>query len=99
MSAASRQVAPEVRCNLVTSLADLTSRWPNVLEPWTPQMYSPLQDIDPRVQRCALSTLNHLVLGGTLKAKGHVAKVALLLVADDQGEVWNDICFAMRPSL
>lgn len=34
----------------------------------------------------ALSSLTHLVLGGMVKAKGNVAKVAALLVDDEQGE-------------
>lgn len=33
----------------------------------------------------ALSSLTHLVLGGMVKAKGNVAKVAMLLVDDNQG--------------
>lgn len=70
----------------MTALADLASRWPNVLEPWTPHMYSPLTDADPAVKRCALTALTHLVLGGVVKAKGHVAKVALLLEDEDPGE-------------
>lgn len=27
---------------MVVALADLASRWPNVLEPWTAYMYDPL---------------------------------------------------------
>jgi hypothetical protein len=38
------------------------------------------------VKLSALSSLTHLVLGGMVKAKGNVAKVAMLLVDDDQGE-------------
>lgn len=33
----------------------------------------------------ALSSLTHLVLGGMVKAKGNVAKVAMLLVDDCEG--------------
>jgi hypothetical protein len=38
------------------------------------------------VKLSALSSLTHLVLGGMVKAKGNVAKVAMLLVDDDQGK-------------
>lgn len=42
-------------------------------------------DPEPSVKLAALSSLTHLVLGGMVKAKGNVAKVAMLLVDDDQG--------------
>jgi hypothetical protein len=38
------------------------------------------------VKLAALSSLTHLVLGGMVKAKGNVAKVAMLLVDDNQGD-------------
>jgi hypothetical protein len=37
-----RLVSAPVRVNMVVALADLASRWPNVLEPWTAYMYEPL---------------------------------------------------------
>jgi hypothetical protein len=42
-------------------------------------------DPEPSVKLAALSSLTHLVLGGMVKAKGNVAKVAMLLVDDSQG--------------
>lgn len=41
-----RQLSQGTRCNLVTALGDLAFRFPNVLEPWTAHMYSPLRDPD-----------------------------------------------------
>lgn len=35
-------VCGPVRVNMVVSLADLASRFPNVLEPWTAYLYEPL---------------------------------------------------------
>lgn len=82
-----RLVPPGVRCNLVIALGDLACRFPNIIEPWTASMYAPLADGEPAVRRCALGVLTHLVLGGMVKAKGQVAKVAMLLIDDDQGEM------------
>lgn len=48
-------------------------------------MYEPLSDPSPAVRSCCLSVLTHLVLGGRLKAKGSVAKVARLMVDGDAG--------------
>ncbi|GBF99009.1 hypothetical protein Rsub_11813 [Raphidocelis subcapitata] len=78
-----RRVPAAVRANIVTALGDLASRWPNALEPWTWAMYEPLSDPDPTVRSCCLSVLTHLVLGGRLKAKGSVAKVARLTADSD----------------
>ncbi|WIA21063.1 hypothetical protein OEZ85_005385 [Tetradesmus obliquus] len=69
---------------LPLALADLASRFPNVLEPWTSRIYETLEDPEPAVKLAALSSLTHLVLGGMVKAKGNVAKVAALLVDDEQ---------------
>ncbi|KAF6263275.1 non-SMC mitotic condensation complex subunit 1-domain-containing protein [Scenedesmus sp. NREL 46B-D3] len=69
---------------MVVALADLASRFPNVLEPWTGCIYKTLEDPEPAVKLAALSSLTHLVLGGMVKAKGNVAKVAALLVDDEQ---------------
>jgi len=35
-------VCGPVRVNMVVSLADLASRFPNVMEPWTAYLYEPL---------------------------------------------------------
>ncbi len=78
-------VPPAVRANLVIALADLACRWPNVLEPWTASLYAPLDDEDRSVKRTALAVISHLVLSDAVKAKGHVSKVAKLLVDADEG--------------
>ncbi len=41
-----RSVEPAVRSNLVIAIGDLAFRFPNLLEPWTPNMYLPLSDSD-----------------------------------------------------
>ena len=42
----SRAVPAQVRSNLVIAVGDLAFRYPNVLEPWTHNMYRPLSDPD-----------------------------------------------------
>lgn len=51
-------------------------------------MYEPLGDACPAVRSSSLSVLTHLVLGGRVKAKGSVAKVARLMVDDDAGALF-----------
>jgi hypothetical protein len=48
-------------------------------------MYEPLADPSTAVRSAALTALTHLVLGGRLKAKGSVARVARLMVDADEG--------------
>lgn len=48
-------------------------------------LLSSAADPEPSVKLAALSSLTHLVLGGMVKAKGNVAKVAMLLVDDNPG--------------
>ena len=48
-------------------------------------MFVPLSGPSPGVRSCCLGVLTHLVLGGRLKAKGSVAKVARLMVDEDAG--------------
>jgi hypothetical protein len=60
-------------------------------------MYEPLSDPCPEVRSCCLGVLTHLVLGGRLKAKGSVAKLARLLVDGDGGEgAWRGRFSRMR---
>lgn len=42
----SRMVEPCIRSNLVIAVGDLAFRFPNLLEPWTHNMYRPLSDPD-----------------------------------------------------
>jgi hypothetical protein len=51
-----------------------------------PHLAAAAADPEPTMKLAALSSLTHLVLGGMVKAKGNVAKVAALLVDDEQGE-------------
>lgn len=37
---------PAVRSNLVIAIGDLAFRFPNLLEPWTANIYKPLSDPD-----------------------------------------------------
>jgi condensin complex subunit 1 len=78
-----RLVPPAARCNLVVALSDLAGRYPNLLEPWSSSLFASLADGDGAVVRCALRALTHLALGGVVKPRGHVSRVAVLLVDDD----------------
>ncbi|XP_069038810.1 condensin complex subunit 1 [Lepisosteus oculatus] len=71
---------PSVRSNTIIALGDLTIRFPNLIEPWTPHLYARLSDQCPSVRLTALTVLTHLVLKDMVKVKGQVSEMALLLI-------------------
>uniref|UniRef100_A0A7N8Y9D8 Condensin complex subunit 1 n=1 Tax=Mastacembelus armatus TaxID=205130 RepID=A0A7N8Y9D8_9TELE len=75
-----RSALPVVRANALIALGDLTVRFPNILEPWTQNLYTRLSDEVPSVRQTAVTVLTQLVLKDVLKVKGQVSEVAVLLI-------------------
>ncbi|XP_061919776.1 condensin complex subunit 1 isoform X1 [Entelurus aequoreus] len=75
-----RSALPVVRANAIIALGDLTVRFPNILEPWTQNLYARLSDEVPSVRQTAVTVLTQLVLKDVLKVKGQVSEVAVLLI-------------------
>ncbi|KAI9999746.1 hypothetical protein NQD34_011589 [Periophthalmus magnuspinnatus] len=75
-----RSSLPVVRANAIIALGDLTVRFPNILEPWTQNLYARLGDEEPSVRQTAVTVLTQLVLKDVLKVKGQISEVALLLI-------------------
>ncbi|XP_051552822.1 condensin complex subunit 1-like [Myxocyprinus asiaticus] len=71
---------PIVRANTIIALGDLTVRFPNILEPWTPNLYARLSDVNASVRLTAITVLTQLVLKDVMKVKGQVSEVAVLLL-------------------
>ncbi|TSU88992.1 Condensin complex subunit 1 [Bagarius yarrelli] len=69
-----------VRANTIIALGDLTVRFPNILEPWTPNLYARLCDENASVRLTAITVLTQLVLKDVMKVKGQVSEVAALLL-------------------
>ncbi|XP_038567079.1 LOW QUALITY PROTEIN: condensin complex subunit 1 [Micropterus salmoides] len=78
-----RSAFPVVRANAIIALGDLTVRFPNILEPWTQNLYARLSDEVPSVRQTAVTVLTQLVLKDVLKVKGQVSEVAVLLIDPD----------------
>ncbi|KAI9515382.1 hypothetical protein NQZ68_026115 [Dissostichus eleginoides] len=75
-----RSTLPVVRANAIIALGDLIVRFPNILEPWTQNLYARLSDEVPSVRQTAVTVLTQLVLKDVLKVKGQVSEVAVLLI-------------------
>uniref|UniRef100_A0A671PDE0 Condensin complex subunit 1 n=1 Tax=Sinocyclocheilus anshuiensis TaxID=1608454 RepID=A0A671PDE0_9TELE len=75
-----KSTLPVVRANTIVALGDLTVRFPNILEPWTPNLYARLSDENASVRLTAIMVLTQLVLKDVMKVKGQVSEVAVLLL-------------------
>jgi condensin complex subunit 1 len=69
-----------IRANLVVALGDLTKRFPNLVEPWTPNLYARLRDTSGKVRVNAVNTLSHLILNDMVKVKGQISEMAACIV-------------------
>ncbi|ROT63466.1 hypothetical protein C7M84_018678 [Penaeus vannamei] len=72
-----------IRANIVIALGDLSFRFPNQLEPWTPRIYARLRDSSPKVRQNTLTILTHLILNDMVKVKGQISDIALCITDDD----------------
>ncbi|XP_054795196.1 condensin-1 complex subunit CAP-D2-like [Prosopis cineraria] len=73
-----------VRSNCTIALGDLAVRFPNLLEPWTENMYARLRDPCISVRKNAVLVLSHLILNDMMKVKGYINEMALRLEDEDK---------------
>ncbi|KAM4703298.1 condensin complex subunit 1 [Rhinophrynus dorsalis] len=75
---------PRVRSNIMIALGDLSIRFPNLIEPWTPHLYARLRDTSRDVRKTSGLVMTHLILKDMVKVKGQVSEMAVLLIDSDQ---------------
>ncbi|KAL8621609.1 hypothetical protein ACOMHN_036842 [Nucella lapillus] len=74
-----------IRANSIIAVGDLTFRFPNLIEPWTPHLYGRLRDPSRLVRKYTLQVLTHLILNDMVKVKGQISELACCIVdGDDQ---------------
>lgn len=73
---AERSQSEIVRANLIVALGDLCRRFPNLIEPWTPNLYARLRDTSAKVRTNALNTLSHLILNDMVKVIKNCASLS-----------------------
>ncbi|XP_078064537.1 condensin complex subunit 1-like, partial [Mustelus asterias] len=73
-----------IRANTMVALGDLSFRYPNLIEPWTPHLYARLRDPSPAVRRTALIVMTHLILKDMVKVKGQISEMSILLIDEDE---------------
>lgn len=77
---------PYIRANMVIAMGDLSTSYPNIVEPWTPQIYQRLNDSDSSVREAAIITLTHLILHDFVRVKSLVSEAAKC-IADEEKRV------------
>ncbi|XP_022111340.1 condensin complex subunit 1-like isoform X2 [Acanthaster planci] len=75
---------PVIRANIIIALGDLTFRFPNLIEPWTPNLYARLRDPSAHVRKNTLMVLTHLILNDMVKVKGQISEMATCIVDSDE---------------
>ncbi|KAK8916246.1 hypothetical protein KSP39_PZI022560 [Platanthera zijinensis] len=73
-----------VRSNCTVALGDLTVRFPNLMEPWTENMYARLRDPSTSVRKNAVLVLSHLILNDMMKVKGYIDEMAVRIEDKDE---------------
>ncbi|GFY54758.1 condensin complex subunit 1 [Trichonephila inaurata madagascariensis] len=77
---------PYIRANMVIAMGDLSTSYPNIVEPWTPQIYQRLSDSVASVREAAIITLTHLILHDFVRVKSLVSEAAKC-IADEEKRV------------
>jgi len=72
-----------VRADIVIALCDLTVRYPNLIEPWSSQIFRCLQDRTVEVRRNTIMCITFLVLNDMMKVRGQMSEIVLCLVDPD----------------
>lgn len=70
----------QLKTTILIALGDFAFRFPNVMEPWTNQLYLRLADTTSVVRYTAMMVITHLVLNDMIKVKGQISHVALALI-------------------
>ncbi|RLU17541.1 hypothetical protein DMN91_009776 [Ooceraea biroi] len=79
-----RSPHPGVRSNTLIGLSDLTTRFPNQVEPWSKHIYGRLRDEDVNVRRTCVRMLSNLIMREMIRVKGQVLELALCIIDEDE---------------
>lgn len=74
----------DIKCNVIIGMSDLTFRFPNVIEPWSAQLYSTLHDENREIRLTSVRILSHLISHEMILVKGQISDLALCIVDKDE---------------
>lgn len=70
----------KIKCNIIIGLSDLTFRFPNIIEPWTPHIFSTLYDQNDEIRLTAVKMISHLILNEMIRVKSQISDLAICIV-------------------
>ncbi|CAH1118535.1 unnamed protein product [Phaedon cochleariae] len=77
---------PDIKTNILIHVSDLLTRFPNLIEPWTPRIFQSLTDPVPQTRKATFYTLSSLILRDMIRAHSHIPEMASCL-ADEEAEM------------
>lgn len=79
----------KIRITVLIAIRDLTSRFPNLIEPWMKHVYGRLRDTDTSVRRTCVRILANLIIREMVRVRGQISELALCIIDKDQ-EIQQD---------
>ncbi|XP_060529643.1 condensin complex subunit 1 [Cylas formicarius] len=73
----------DVKEAILIHLSDLLTRFPNIIEPWTPNIYRSLKDPSTKVRRTAFFVISGLILQDMVRAHSYISHMADCLFDED----------------
>ncbi|XP_017876679.1 condensin complex subunit 1 [Ceratina calcarata] len=84
-----RSPYPKIRATVLTGISDLTSRFPNLIEPWMKHVYGRLRDRDTNVRSTCVRVLSNLIIREMVRVRGQISELALCII-DKDPEIQQD---------
>ncbi|XP_044764011.1 condensin complex subunit 1 [Coccinella septempunctata] len=73
----------DLKCTVLYHCSDLLTRFPNIVEPWTPRIYQSLVDPLSDIRKATFFTLSNLILRDMIRIQGHISTMAKCIIDQD----------------
>lgn len=74
----------DLKCTILYHCSDLLTRFPNIVEPWTPRIYQSLMDSSSDIRKATFFTLSNLILRDMIRIQGHISTMAKCIIEQDK---------------
>ncbi|VEN54794.1 unnamed protein product [Callosobruchus maculatus] len=81
---------PDVKTNILLHISDLLTRYPNLIEPWTPRLFKNLKDPDASIRRSVFFFMSMLMLKDVIRPHSHIPEMATAFL--DESEEIRGMC-------
>nr|XP_008191925.1 PREDICTED: condensin complex subunit 1 isoform X2 [Tribolium castaneum] len=74
---------PDIRSTISMHCVDLLTRFPNIIDPWSPRLSEMLKDSVAEVRKNAFFSLSNLILRDMIRASSRISEMAVCLIDPD----------------